>query len=68
MSSRLITESCLCLRIVRLQTESEFNQRPDQEVAKTEPRHNAEPVQAPAQVTHTHLHICQVVQFDYVLI
>lgn len=36
--------------MLRLQAASELNQRPDQEVAKTQPRHNASPLQTPAQV------------------
>lgn len=49
----------LRLRMLRLQAAIELNQRLDQEVAKTQPRHNAEPLQAPAEVrevfTHTHV-------------
>lgn len=43
-----------CFRMFWLQAESQFNQRLDQEVAKTEPRHNASPLQAPAQVRCVH--------------
>lgn len=33
-----------------LQTASEHSQRPDQEDAKTQPGHNADPLQTPAEV------------------
>lgn len=44
----------LCSRMFWLQTASELSQRPDQEAAKIQPRHNAGPLQTPVQVKNRH--------------
>lgn len=41
---------CVCFRILWPEAAGEFTQRLNQEVAKTEPRHNANPLRTPAEV------------------